>query len=71
MNLNITQSNLYLLIPGKVAGVARIYAEENGVTILDAMKKFYATPLYLQLCDEATKLWHYGAVALYEKWQEE
>ena len=70
MNLNITQENIHLLLPGRVAGAARIYAEEHGCTILEAMKLFYASPIYARLADESTKLWHLGAVALYEEWQE-
>ncbi len=65
MNLNITQDNLYLLLPGKVTALARFYAEDHNCTMLEAIRYIYSTPLYKQLSDESTKLWHLGAVTLY------
>lgn len=41
MNLDITNKNLYLLLPGKVSRVAQIYAHEHHVTIIEAMRRFY------------------------------
>lgn len=66
MNLNVTQDNLYLYLPGKIAGVAAIIAASDGCTQLEAMRRFYASATYRGLQDETTKLWHLGAVALYE-----
>lgn len=66
MNLNITQDNLHLLLPGKVTALARFYAEDHNCTMLFALQQIYASPLYTELSDESTKLWHLGAVALYE-----
>ncbi|MCQ2252974.1 MAG: hypothetical protein MJZ61_05950 [Bacteroidales bacterium] len=71
MNLEITQENLHLLLPGKVANVAAIYAEEHKCEPLEAVNKFYLTKLYQDLSIEETKLWHLGPVALYEIWEEE
>jgi hypothetical protein len=65
MNLNITQDNLHLLLPGKVTALARFYAEDHNCTMLEAIRYIYSTPLYKQLSDESTKLWHLGAVTLY------
>ena len=65
MNLNITQYNLHLLLPGKVTALARFYAEDHNCTMLEAIRYIYSTPLYKQLSDESTKLWHLGAVTLY------
>ena len=65
MNLNITQENLHLLLPGKVTALARFYAEDHNCTMLEAIRYIYSTPLYKQLSDESTKLWHLGAVTLY------
>jgi hypothetical protein len=65
MNLNITQANLHLLLPGKVTALARFYAEDHNCTMLEAIRYIYSTPLYKQLSDESTKLWHLGAVTLY------
>lgn len=65
MNLNITQDNLHLLLPGKVTALARFYAEDHNCTMLEAIRHIYSTSLYKQLSDESTKLWHLGAVTLY------
>ena len=65
MNLDITQSNLHLLLPGKVTALARFYAEDHRCSMLEAVRYIYTTPLSRQLSDESTKLWHLGAVTLY------
>ena len=64
MNLDITNKNLYLLLPSKVSRVAQIYAHEHHVTLIEAMRRFYHSDTYKRLADETTKLWHYGPVAL-------
>lgn len=66
MNLNITQENLHLLLPGKVTALAQFYAEDHHCSMLAAIRYIYSTPLYKRLSDEKTKLWHLGAVTLYE-----
>ena len=71
MNLDITNKNLYLLLPGKVSRVAQIYAHEHHVTIIEAMRRFYHSDTYKRLADETTKLWHYGPVALYQEFVDE
>lgn len=67
MSREITNKNLHLLLPGKVSQLARIYVEENGGTMLDALRAFYASSTYLKLEKEETKLWNWGPVALYEE----
>lgn len=62
----ITQDNLYLLLPGKVMAVAEMYARHHNVTLLDAMRKVYASDMYKRLEREDTKYWHLGTVALYQ-----
>ena len=66
MNIDITNQNLYLLLPSKAMHVARIYQEQHGGGALDALRLFYRSEVYKQLEREETKLWHYGPVALYE-----
>lgn len=66
MNLNINKNNLYLLLPSKVSQLAKIYAEDKNVSIIDALRYIYKSNTYKKLEDENTKLWHYGPVALYE-----
>ena len=49
MNREITDKNLHLLLPGKVSLFAKIYAEEKGVTLLDAIRIFYRSNTYKAL----------------------
>lgn len=65
MNLEITQDNLYLLLPGKMTALAQFYAEDHGCSMLDALRKVYSSSLYKEMATESTKLWHYGATDLY------
>jgi len=65
MNLNITQDNLYLLLPGKVAKLAQFYAEDHKCSMLEALRYIYTSPLYKKMSDENTKLWQQGNVTLY------
>jgi hypothetical protein len=64
---DITQSNLYLLLPSKVSRVANMLSEDLGISLLDAIRKVYHSDLYRQLEQEETKLWHEGPVALYNE----
>lgn len=64
--LEVTQQNLYLFLPAKVANVAAIIADHDQCTMLEAMQRFYASPVYKELEQEDSKLWHLGAVALWE-----
>lgn len=66
MNLNITQDNLYLLLPGKMTTLAQFYAEDHGCTMLEALRRVYSTSLYRSIATESTKLWHFGATDLYQ-----
>ena len=66
MNREVTDKNLYLLLPGKVLAVSMIYSEQKGISILEAMQAFYRSETYRKLEQESTKFWHLGPVALYE-----
>ena len=70
MNVEITNENLYLLLPGKAALVSGIYQDFHGGTALDALRHFYHSELYKRLEKEETKLWHWGPVALFEEMEE-
>ena len=70
MNTEITNENLYLLLPSKALHVARLYQEAHGGSGLDALKHFYRSTLYRRLEQEETKLWHWGPVALFETMEE-
>ncbi len=67
MNLDITNENLYLLLPCKISRVVQIYAHEHNLSLIEAMRCFYYSNTYKRLADESTKLWHYGPVALYQE----
>lgn len=67
--MTVNADNLYLLLPGIVNGIARLYAAEHSCAQIEALRIVYASDLYPQLADESTKLWHLGAVALYEALQ--
>lgn len=62
----ITNENLYLILPGKVSRMATMYANDFGVSIIDALGHIYRSATYRALEQEDTKLWHLGPVALYE-----
>lgn len=70
MNLQVTQKNLHLFLPGKIANVAGIIADNEHCSTLEAMQRFYASATYQGLQKEETKLWHLGAVALYEMYRD-
>ena len=69
--LEVTQSNLHLLLPSKVSRIANMLAEDNGISIVDAMKLLYSSELYARLENESTKAWHLGPVALYQDFKAE
>ena len=68
--MKVTQQNLYLLLPSKMSWLATMLAEDNGISIVEAMTILYSSSFYARLADESTKLWHLGLVALYEEFQE-
>lgn len=67
----INQHNLYLILPSKISWLTDMLTKHKGLSILDAMKLIYSSQLYQRLQIEATKLWHFGPVALYEELEEE
>lgn len=67
MNLTVNQDNLYLFLPSKVSWMAEMLAEDEGMDIVDAVSKVYASGLYKRLEQEDTKLWHLGPVDLYRE----
>ena len=68
--MEVTQQNLYLLLPSKMSWLATMLAEDRGISIVEAMTILYSSSFYARLADESTKLWHLGPVALYEVFQE-
>ena len=56
----ITDKNLYLLLPGKVSAIVGKYVDENSVNLLDGLRAFYNSVTYKNLEREQTKTWHLG-----------
>ena len=71
MNLTIDQNNLHIILPSKMAWLASMLADDENISVVDAIKKLYSSKLYKKLEDESTKIWHLGPVALYEEFIEE
>lgn len=69
--MNVTQENLYLLLPSKVSRLAVMLEEDDGSSLTQAVEQVYASALYRDLEREDTKLWHLGPVALYQAMLEE
>jgi hypothetical protein len=67
----ITDKNIYLLLPGKVSAAVGRYVEENSLDLLDGLRKFYNSVTYKKLELEQTKVWHLGPVALYQMCKDE
>ena len=64
---DITQDNLYLLLPSKVSRISVMLSEDTGTGVVEAIRRIYNSELYRKLEIEETKLWHEGPVALYEE----
>lgn len=67
----ITQNNVYLLLPAKVSWLAGMLGENKGMDVVDAIKHIYSSELYRQLQNESTKKWHLGPVDLYAELEAE
>lgn len=67
----ITDRNLYLLLPGKVSAIVGKYVDENSISLLDGLRAFYNSMTYKNLEREQTKMWHLGPVALYQMFKDE
>lgn len=65
MNDTVTQNNLHLILPIKVSQLAEMIRENNGGSVIDAVKRIYASALYKRLEREETKVWTLGTTTLY------
>lgn len=61
-NRQITQKNIYLILPGKVSRMVAMYAADVGLPIIEAICRIHNSPTYRELEDENSKLWHCGLV---------
>lgn len=62
----ITQDNLYLLLPSKVSWLADMLCEDKHISTIEALRQIYHSAMYKQLETESTKRWHEGPVSLYQ-----
>lgn len=67
MSTQITQKNLYLLLPIKVSWLATWLSEDKNISLADAINRIYHSNLYKKLSTESTKYWHLGPVDLYNE----
>lgn len=67
MSTQITQKNLYLLLPIKVSWLATWLSEDMNISVTDAINRIYHSNLYKKLSTESTKYWHLGPVDLYNE----
>ena len=66
--IEVTQENLYLLLPSKVSWLADMLCADKHISVIEAMRLIYSSDMYKQLEQEDTKRWHEGPVALYQEW---
>ena len=67
----INQSNLHLLLPGKISWLVEYLHDEYGFSLLECLNRIYRSKLYKKLSTESTKYWHLGPVDLYEELKQE
>ncbi len=67
----ITQDNVHMFIPLKVAKVVERMIDEQEITLKEALITFYNSKVYAILEREETKLWYEGPNYLYKAIQME
>lgn len=63
---NVTQKNVHLFIPNKVAKVCGQMKRTSNLSLDEAILKFYNSPVYETLSRESSKLWQEGWVYIYK-----
>lgn len=59
------------LLPGKIAAITEYIAENDNITPLDALRKFYSSATYQMLEREDTKCWWESPTQLYQDYRAE
>ena len=67
----ITQENVHLFIPLKIAKVTEMIVETENKKWEDVLIELYNSKVYADLEKEETKLWHEGATYIYESFKAE
>lgn len=64
----ITQDNVHLLLPSKVAQLAdRLLQNGDADDMASALNMVYTSPVYAKLEQEKTKYWWYGVTTLFQE----
>lgn len=71
MTPEITQQNVRIFIPYKVARICAHICRREHISAEQAVAQFYRTRTARLLGEEDSKLWQRGWVALYEMYEEE
>ncbi len=61
----ITQNNLYLILPFKVSRLVDMLCADEHISTIEAIRRIYSSQMYKELEQESTKRWHEGPVSLY------
>ncbi len=67
----INQSNLHLLLPGKISWLTEYLHDDYGLTLQESLDHIYHSKLYDKLSTESTKYWHLGPADLYKELKKE
>ena len=67
MSMEITQDNLYLLLPLKIGWLAPWLSEDKGISLPEAIGRIYRSKLYKKLSTASTRYWQWSPVDLYNE----
>ena len=65
--MQVTQKNLYNLIPPKVAKITTMLRNDRNMAVKQALLTFYSSNAYRLLEREETKLWHASPAQIFEE----
>ena len=66
--MQVTQENLYNLIPPKAAKITTILRNARSIAVKQALLTFYKSKAYRLLEQEETKLWHSSPAQIYAEY---
>lgn len=67
MNTEITQNNLYMLLPLKIGWLAPWLSEDKNISLPEAIGRIYRSKLYKKLSTASSLYWQLGPVDLYKE----
>ena len=62
----VTQNNVHLFIPGKVAKICNQMHKDQQTSLQESILQMYNSPIYNVLSRESSKLWQEGWVYIYK-----